>query len=152
MRQPEWYCDADVRGLGKTLAGMRLPVTWPGDDGERASERLRQPPSPIEDAATADELWIPAVTKAGLVIVTRDSKIMDRVGEINAVIASRARMFVITSHNQLDLWDEVRIVAAQWSTMIKRREGSGPFIDSITLSGTRRLVLATDANEELDGD
>lgn|GEM_PF-3302311 len=118
MRQPEWYCDADVRGLGKTLAGMRLPVTWPGDDGERASERLRQPPSPIEDAATADELWIPAVTKAGLVIVTRDSKIMDRVGEINAVIASRARMFVITSHNQLDLWDEVRIVAAQWSTMI----------------------------------
>jgi len=52
------------------------------------------------------------------VIVTRDSKIMDRVGEINAVIASRARMFVITSHNQLDLWDEVRIVAAQWSTMI----------------------------------
>jgi len=118
VRQPEWYCDADVRGLGKTLAGMRLPVTWPGDDGERASERLRQPPSPIEDAATADELWIPAVTKAGLVIVTRDSKIMDRVGEINAVIASRARMFVITSHNQLDLWDEVRIVAAQWSTMI----------------------------------
>jgi len=152
VRQPEWYCDADVKGLGKTLAGMRLPVTWPGDDGERASERLRQPPSPIQDPATADELWIPEVTRAGLVIITRDSKIMDRVAEIDAVIASRARMFVITSHSQLDLWDEVRIVAAQWSTMIRRRERPGPFVDSITLSGTRRLVPATDDGDGLNGD
>ncbi len=85
-------------------------------------------------------------------IITRDSKIMDRVAELNSVIASRARMFVITSSSQLDLWDEVRIVAAQWSTMNRLREDPGPFVDSITLSGTRRLVPAADDGEGSDGE
>ncbi len=87
-----------------------------------------------------DEVWIPEVTKAGLVILTRDSKILQRVAEVNAVVAARARMFVITGAAHMDLWQQLRVVAAQWPRMLERRQQPGPFIDSITLTATRRLV------------
>jgi len=111
VRAAEWYCDANVIGLAQFLARVKLPVTWPGDGGERRSARLSQPPCPISDPAMPDEIWIPEVTKAGLTIRTRDSKIL-----------------------------QLRVVAAQWPRMLERRQEPGPFIDSITLTATRRLV------------
>jgi len=144
VRAAEWYCDADVIGLGQTLARVKLPVTWPGDDGRRGHPRLDQEPSPITDPAMPDELWIPEVTRAGLAILTRDSKIMHRVAEIDAVVATGARMFVISGRPPMDLWEELRVVAAQWPRMLERRRDDGPFIDSISLTTTRRLVPIRD--------
>jgi len=140
VRAAEWYCDADVIGLGQVLARVKLPVTWPGDGGQRGSARLDQAPCPISDPAMPDEIWIPEVTKAGLTILTRDSKILQRIAEVNAVVAARARMFVITGPAHMDLWQQLRVVAAQWPRMLERRQQPGPFIDSITLTATRRLV------------
>lgn len=139
MRSAEWYFDEDVIGVAKVLAAAKLAVTWPGDDGKRASPRLSQEPSPIATSGRPDEEWIPAVAQAGLPIVTRDRRILTRTNEVNAVIASRARMFAITSPEPQSLWDQVRVVAAQWTHMRGRRLDEGPFIDGITLSGIRRL-------------
>jgi len=144
VRSAEWYCDADVIGLGQALARVKLPVTWPGDHGRRSHPRLDQAPSPITDPAMPDELWIPEVTRAGLTILTRDSKIMHRVAEIDAVLAAGARMFVISGRAPMDLWEELRVVAAQWPRMLDRRHDDGPFIYSITLTTTRRLVPVLD--------
>ena len=44
------------------------------------------------------------VARAGLAIITRDRRIETRTSEINAVTSSRARLFAITSHEQLNNW------------------------------------------------
>ena len=72
-------------------------------------------------------------------IVTRDRKILTRTGEVNAVIASRARMLAITYAEPQSLWDQVRVIAAQWAHMLSRGLEEGPVIYGITMSGTRRL-------------
>lgn len=51
----------------------------------------------------------------------------------------RALALAITSSSPLDLWAEVRIVAALWDEIQRRRVEPGPFVDSVTLSGVRRL-------------
>lgn len=139
MRRAEWFLDEDVLGLAALLARAKLPVTWPGDDGRRDDARLIQAPSPIARRGMPDEEWIPVVAKAGLAIVTRDRQIIHRTVRVNAVLASRARLFAITSSTPLDLWAEVRIVAAQWDELERRRGEPGPFVDSVTVSGVRRL-------------
>lgn len=142
MKSAEWYFDEDVVGVAKILAATKLPVTWPGDDGKRRSERLHQTPSPIERMGLPDEQWIPRIARAGLPIVTRDSKILTRTNEINAVVSSNAQMFVITTRGSVSLWDQVRIVAAQWTRMSELRSVAGPFIVGLTLTSVRQLYTA----------
>jgi hypothetical protein len=88
VRSPEWYFDEDVIGVAKVLAAAKLPVTWPGDDGKRLSERLGQPPSPVATNGQPDDKWIPIVARAGMPIITRDRRILARTSEVNAVVAS----------------------------------------------------------------
>lgn len=72
-------------GLAKALAHVRSDVTFPGDDGERTGGARRWlPPSPVQDPATPDEEWIETVTRAGMVVITRDRKIMSRLNEVQA--------------------------------------------------------------------
>lgn len=139
MRSPQWYFDEDVIGVAKVLATAKLPVTWPGDDGKRSSQRLSQTPSLVSSTGRPDEEWIPLVAGAGMPIVTRDRRILDRRDEVNAVIAARARLFAITSSGPQSLWDQVRILAAQWPHMQARRVDDGPLLYGLTLSGIRRL-------------
>lgn len=140
MRRAEWYLDEDVLGLASLLARARLPVTWPGDNGDRDNPRLAQAASPVQERGVADEVWIPIVSGFGLAILTRDRRIMDRTVRVSAVVASRARLFTITSPRQLDLWGEARVVASQWDEIERRRSEPGPFIDAVTVSGVRRLL------------
>jgi hypothetical protein len=38
-----FYIDADIRGLGIVLAGLRYDVTYPGDPGALIHKRQRLP-------------------------------------------------------------------------------------------------------------
>jgi hypothetical protein len=136
-----WYVDADTLGLAKVLVEVRRDVTFPGDDGRRTRTRWSLPPSPVQDTATPDDVWIPAVARAGLAIITRDRRIETRTSEINAVVSSRARMFAITSDEQLDNWGLLEVVVTQWRHLESAAEEPGPFIYAVTRSGLRRLSL-----------
>lgn len=136
-----WYFDADTVGLGKLLRDVRPDVTWPGDNGQRAKPRLRLPPCVIQDKDTADEVWIPKVTAAGLAIVTRDKHIQTRTAEINAVLASRARMFAITSAEQLNAWGLLEVFVTSFRAMVRAAAEPGPYIYSVARSGIRKLDL-----------
>jgi hypothetical protein len=135
-----WYFDADLLGLAKLLGAVRRDVTWPGDTGERATERLRQAPSPVQRTDVPDEQWIPAVATNELVIVTRDRHIQTRQIEIDAVLASNARMFAISSRDQLGIWDQLEIVMVQWRNMEAQAQRAGPYIYAMTRTSLRRVI------------
>ena len=136
-----WYVDADMLGLARILIQVRRDVTFPGDDGQRATARSSQPPSPVKDTATPDDIWMPMVARAGMAIITRDRRIETRTSEINAVISSRARMFAITSHEQLNNWGLLEVVVTQWRHMESAAEEPDPFIYSVTRTGLRRVGI-----------
>ncbi len=140
LLQPRWYFDADTIGLGKLLAPARRDVTWPGDDGMRGKERLRQAPSPVMAADTPDEIWIPRVTRAGMAIVTRDKRILSRTAEINAVVASGARMFALTSAEDLNQWGLLEVFMTQWRAIDTAAQLPGPYVYGVTRSQLRRLL------------
>jgi hypothetical protein len=136
-----WYVDADTLGLAKILVQVRPDVTFPGDDGKRHHQRLDVDPCPVADTSTADEIWIPIVARAGLAIITRDKRIQDRVSEKDTVVASNARMFAITSPEQLDNWGLLEVVVSQWRAMERAAEEPGPYIYSLTRTGLTAINL-----------
>jgi PIN like domain len=99
--EPLWYVDADTLGLAHVLARARPDVTHPGDNGVRHKKSWRLPPCIISDPAMHDDEWIPAVSRAGMAIITRDKHIATRTAEKNEVIAASARMFAITTPGNL---------------------------------------------------
>jgi hypothetical protein len=99
------------------------------------------PPCIISDPATPDNEWIPAVTQAGLAIITRDNHIASRSAEIHEVIHAGARMFAITSSEQLQTWDLLSIVVAQWPRLELAAQENGPFIYSVTRTMMNKLDL-----------
>lgn len=140
LLQPRWYFDADTIGLGKLLSTVRRDITWPGDAGDRGKERLRQQPSPITTTDTADEIWIPRVTAAGMVIVTRDRQIQSRTVELNAVMASGARMFAITSSESLNRWGLLEVFMSRWRDIEAAAKEPGPYVYAVTRSRIHRLL------------
>ena len=81
------------------------------------------------------------VARAGLAIITRDRRIETRTSEINVAISSRARLFAITSDEQLNNWGLLEVVVTQWRHMESAAEEPGPFIYSVTRTGLRRLRI-----------
>lgn len=131
MRRPRWYVDADTLGLGRILAVARTDVTYCGDDGRRP-KGLDLPPSPIQDTATADDVWIPTVTQAGMSIITRDKKLLSRPWELDAIAASRARVFTILVEDDPSNWGLLEAVACQWRLMQSAADLPGPFVYGVT--------------------
>lgn len=113
VAKARWYFDADTLGLARLLVQVRRDVTFPGDDGRRSQPNWHLPPCVIQDTATSDEIWIPRVTQEGLAIITRDLHIGAKRAEKDAVVASRARMFAITSNETLDKWGLLEVVVSQ---------------------------------------
>jgi len=95
----------------------------------------------ISDPATHDEVWIPAVTRAGLAIITRDARIATRTAEKDQVLAARARMFAITTPEALHTWDLVEIVVTQWRNLERAAQEPGPYIYSLTRTAMHKLDL-----------
>jgi hypothetical protein len=82
----------------------RRDVAFPGDTGERHTSSWRMDPCLISDPATSDEVWIPLVTRAGMAIISRDIHIASRTAEKDQVLKAGARMFAITTREDLSTW------------------------------------------------
>jgi hypothetical protein len=136
-----WYVDADTLGLAHILVQVRRDVTYPGDDGKRRNPRWNTDPCPVTNTEVEDEIWIPQVARAGWAIITRDRHIRERFTEQAAVVAARARMFAITSREQLDKWGILEVVVSQWRAMERAAEEPGPYIYSVTRTSIEKLDL-----------
>ena len=75
-----------------------------------------------------------------MVIITRDRRISTRTSEVDAVIASRAKVFALTVTGDNDLWGLVRLVATRWLDIERLALEPGPFIMSVTWTGVRQVV------------
>lgn len=139
--KPLWYVDADTLGLAHVLIRARRDVTFPGDDGIRHETSWSTDPCVISDPETDDQIWIPTVTRAGMAIITRDKRIATRTAEINAVVASAARMFAVTSRENLDLWGLVEVVVTQWRKIEDAAREAGPYIYSVTRTAMDKIDL-----------
>ena len=135
-----FYCDADVLGLAKILAGLRPDVTYPGDPGGIVHRRQR-PPCPIQDTATKDRIWIPETARQGWLIITRDNRIQDHRAEIEAVRSSSARMIALASDEARNTWLQPEIVMSQWRAIERKLEEPGPFIYAASRTVLRPVDL-----------
>jgi hypothetical protein len=128
-----FYFDADIMGVGKLVAGLRPDVTYPGDPGRVVHKRAR-PPCPVTDTATPDDVWIPVVAGAGLVIVTRDSQIQRRPAELNAVREHGARLVALAGAETAGTWAQLEVVMINWRRLDALTERPGPFVYRATRS------------------
>lgn len=119
-----FYFDADVLGLAKVLVQLRPDITYPGDPGG-VVHRRRRPACPITSPATLDVDWIPAVAKAGWLIITRDSHIQDHRAEIAAVRENAGKMVALAGREALNTWNPARsplhAMASHRTTLRTRR-------------------------------
>lgn len=77
----------------------------------------------------------------GLATITRDRHIATRTAEINEVIRASARMFAITSSEQLHTWDLLSVVVAQWEQLEEASQEDGPYIYSVTRTAMSKIDL-----------
>jgi hypothetical protein len=136
-----WYIDADTLGLAKLLTQVRRDVTYPGDNGKRPQLRADVGPCVVQESSAPDDVWIPVVARADLAIITPDRRIQDRLSEKDAVVAYNARMFAITSQEQLDNWELLEVVVSQWRAMERAADEPGPYIYSVTRTSLSKIAL-----------
>jgi hypothetical protein len=139
--KPLWYVDADTLGLAHVLIRARRDVTFPGDDGIRHTASWCMDPCEISDPGTDDEVWIPAVTRAGMAIITRDKHIATRTAEKDQVLAAGARMFAITTRENLNVWGLVEVAITQWRKIEDAAREPGPYIYSVTRTTMDKIDL-----------
>ena len=138
MAAIRFYVDADLLALARSLVAARYDVTYPGDPGDR---RRNRPPCQIDDPATEDSVWIPAVAAHGWVVISRDLKIVRKPVEIEAVRASNLRLVIVDTRRDPTTWGELRVVTAQWNKIEGLTDLVGPFAYLATLTTFRRLEL-----------
>jgi hypothetical protein len=136
-----FYFDADVLGLAKCLGRLRSDMTYPGDLGGVIHRRVR-PACPITTPATEDSTWIPVVSDAGWLIVTRDSRIQHRRAEINAVRDSSARMLALASRDAAGVWSQLEVFMSQWRRIEALTVRPGPFICTVSRTALNEVDLS----------
>lgn len=88
-----------------------------------------------------DEVWLPEVAGRNWIILTRDKRIRRRPIEKQALLASGAKTFVLTSGN-LRGRDMADILVAQIQKIERlARKTNPPFVAAVTRSGVRLLRL-----------
>lgn len=144
MRPAEvrFYLDADVRGLGIVLAGLRSDVTYPGDPGAEIHKRKR-PPCPITTTDLPDEAWIPEVARLGWLIITRDSKIAENRREKQAVREHEARMVALYQADAATKWGQLEVFMTQWRSIAALTSRPGPFIIRASRTAMTPIPLDT---------
>ena len=129
--QVRFYFDADILGLGKLVSSLRHDCTFPTDPGAVVRKRERGPCS-ITRTDTPDDEWIPQIARDGLLIITRDSKIQQRVSERKAVQESAARLVVLSGSDAKTVWGQLEVLMSQWRRIEALYEATGPFIKRVT--------------------
>jgi PIN like domain len=125
--QVRFYVDADIRGLGLILAGLRNDLTYPADPGVLIHKRQRLP-CPIASTDVLDEDWIPVVAARGWLIITRDSKITENRNEINAVRENGAKMVALNERDAGTKWGQLEVFMTRWRDIERLTTEPGPFI------------------------
>lgn len=72
------------------------------------------------------------VGEQGWAVLTRDQRIERRPAERQAVIEYGAKLFVVTSPEQLDKGRQLEIVMSRWRDRERLAEQPGPFIYRLT--------------------
>lgn len=85
-------------------------------------------------------MWIPIVASEGWAIITRDAKIERRPAELAAVADNAAKLFAISSQEQLDVWRQLEILMCNWRRIESLADAPGPFIHRVTRTGLNRLL------------
>ena len=125
--QVRFYVDADIRGLGLILGGLRNDLTFPADPGAVVHKRER-PPCPITRTDVLDEEWIPLVAARGWLIISRDSKIMENQNEITAVREHRGKMVALNQQDARTKWGQLEVFMTRWRDIEPLTAEPGPFI------------------------
>lgn len=136
-----FYVDADVLGLAKVLAGLRIDVTYPGDAGAIIKRRQR-PACPVTSPTVLDTEWLPIVAAAGWLIITRDRHIQDHRAEIAAVRDHSAKMVALSGRDAVDTWAQLEIIMGQWRSVEALLQQPGPFIYTATRTSLRSVELS----------
>ena len=101
-----FFVDENDLALGKALAALYGNVVYPGH--EDLPEIPRQ---------TLDEVWLPLIGAAGLVVITRDQRIRYRPVEKQQWVAHRVRGFVLTGRRSQSTADSLQILGKHWAAM-----------------------------------
>lgn len=90
------------------------------------------------DERVADTDWIQEAAKRGWPILMKDKRIRHRPAEINAVVAHKARCFVIT-RGDLPSAEMVNRFVANKTAILTVAAGPGPYIYSVQTDRLSRL-------------
>jgi len=133
-----FYFDEDVLGVAKVVAALRPEITYPGDPGAVVNKRER--PRCLITSGVTDPHWIPVVAAQGWLIVTRDSAIQRRRAEIAAVRENDARMVALAGADAGGKWEQLEVLMINWRRIQAWAEEPGPFIYSVTRTGSPRRI------------
>jgi hypothetical protein len=137
--QIRYYFDADVRGVGLILGGIRPDVTYPGDPGAVIHKRER-PPCPIT-SEVKDSVWIPQIAVSGWLIITRDRHIQAHRAEIDAVRDYGAKMIALSSEEASNNFAQLEILMCRWRDVESLVDRPGPFIYTATRTAVKAVPL-----------
>ena len=127
-----FFVDENDLALGKALAALYGNVVYPGH--EDLPEIPRQ---------TLDEVWLPLIGAAGLVVITRDQRIRYRPVEKQQGVAYRVRGFVLTGRRSQSTADSLQILGEHWAAMgaLIEPQPDGPWMFAVTGDGLRAIEL-----------
>ncbi len=134
-----FYIDADMLGLAKVLAAIRLDVTFPGDPGTVIKGR-RRAACAIAAPATKDVGWIPIAATHEWVVIARDAAIARRPAKTEAVRTSGARLVALSSHEARETFTQLEVVMSQSRWLGQRYDEPGPYVYSLARTSSRRLI------------
>ncbi len=135
-----FYFDADVLGLARVVCDLRSDCTYPGDPGATIRRRAR-PACSVTSPATKDPVWLPIVTARRWVIISRDSHIASRPGEVDAVRKSGARLIVLSGKEARGPWEQLEILMSQWRRIESLTSVPGPWIYSATRTSMGAVAI-----------
>ena len=122
-----FFFDEDTLGIGQVMAMARGDCIYAGHD--------RSPVRP----GTEDVDWIPAVSAEGWIVVGRDKKIRSRPAERAALAEYPLRMLVLTAAGNLNVWEQLRVLAARWDRIEELSVVPAPWMYAVTRNGVREI-------------
>ena len=88
-----------------------------------------------------DDVWLPVVGKAGLLLITRDKRIRHRLVEKRALLAHSVKGLFLTQAGSMTMWEILRMVMRNWERIDELAEQPGPWARSLTRNGVNDLRL-----------